>query len=261
MSEDILTEEQDGIAVLTLNRPRSLNAWDMAMEAELAQLLRDAARQDDIRGVVLTGSGDRAFCAGQDLAEAARFAPEQIDAWLANFQNLYETVLAVDKPVVAALNGVAAGSGYQLALLCDVRVAHPAVRMGQPEVTSGIPSITGMYLTERALGASRMLELMLTGRLMDIDELTGVGLVHHVVAADKVRDKALEVARAIASQPTVAVALTKERYRQTILPGLRDAFTAAAAIDRQAWSSGQPQEVMRAFFETRRRRQATSSAT
>ncbi|MBO0826542.1 MAG: enoyl-CoA hydratase/isomerase family protein [Streptosporangiales bacterium] len=260
MSEDILTEEQDGIAVLTLNRPRSLNAWDMAMEADLAELIRDAARQDRVRGVVLTGSGDRAFCAGQDLAEAARFAPEQIDAWLANFQNLYETVLAVDKPVVAALNGVAAGSGYQLALLCDVRVAHPGVRMGQPEVTSGIPSITGMYLTERALGASRMLELMLTGRLMDVDELTNAGLVHHVVAADEVRDKAIDVARTIANQPTVAVALTKERYRQTVLPGLRDAFAAAAAIDRQAWASGQPQEVMRAFFETRRRR-ATSSGT
>lgn len=260
MSDDILTEHHDGIAVLTLNRPRSLNAWDMGMEAELAGLLQEAAGHDDTRGVVLTGAGDRAFCAGQDLGETAEFGPEQVDAWLSNFQTLYEAILAVDKPVVAALNGVAAGSGYQAALLCDVRVAHPAVRMGQPEVTSGIPSITGMYLSERALGTSRMLELMLTGRLMEIDELRQAGLVHHVVPAEQVRDKAIEVAQAIGAQPSIAVALTKERYRQSVLPGLREAFAAAAEIDRRAWASGQPQEVMRAFFEQRRNRKATQNA-
>src|SRR5690606_13575213 len=102
------------------------------------------------RGIVFTGAGDRAFCAGQDLAETAEFDPDGVEAWLANFRAMYEAVLHVDKPVVAAVNGVAAGSGYQFTLLCDVRVAHPGVRMGQPEVKSGIPSITGMYLTERA---------------------------------------------------------------------------------------------------------------
>ncbi len=253
MSEDILAEHCGGVAILTLNRPQSLNAWDMGMEAGLGRLIREEAQHNETSGIVITGAGDRAFCAGQDLAEAEQFRPEQIGAWLENFRSLYESVLGVDKPVVAALNGVAAGSGYQLALLCDIRVAHRGVRMGQPEVTSGIPSITGMYLSERALGTSRMLELMLTGRLMDVDELTQVGLVHHVVPAVDVVNKAVEVAQAIGSQPSMAIALTKERYRQTLLPGLREAFKAAADIDRRAWSSGQPQRVMREFFESRRR--------
>lgn len=251
MSTDVLTAERDGVGILTLNRPDSLNAWTMAMQAELAEQVRRLDADDAIRAIVLTGAGDRAFCAGQDLAEAADFSPEATEAWLASFQVLYETVLGADKPVVAALNGVTAGSGYQLSLLCDIRVAHPGVRMGQPEVSSGIPSITGMYLTERAVGSSRMRELLLTGRLMEADELATLGLVHHVVAQDDVLDKALEVAAELAAQPSVAVALTKQRYRETLLPGLRDAFAAAVEIDRRAWASGQPQQVMRDFFAER----------
>ncbi|MGH3359186.1 MAG: enoyl-CoA hydratase/isomerase family protein [Nocardioidaceae bacterium] len=252
MSTDILKAHRDnGVGVLTVNRPDSLNAWDMAMQAELAEHLRELDGDDDTRAIVLTGAGDRAFCAGQDLAEAAAFSPEATEGWLANFQAFYEAVLGANKPVVAALNGLAAGSGYQVALLCDIRVAHPGVRMGQPEVSSGIPSVTGMYLSERALGTSRMLDLMLTGRLMEIDELVNVGLVHHVCPEHEVLEKACAVAGQLAEQPSVAVALTKDRYRQTVLPGLRDAFAAAVDIDQRAWRSGQPQEVMREFFEAR----------
>ena len=123
--------------------------------------------------------------------------------------------------------------------------------MGQPEVSSGIPSITGMYLTERALGFSRMREMMLTGRLLDADELRRIGLVHHVVAAADVVPRAVQIAAEIAAQPSVAVRLTKQRVREVIGPGLWDAFDAAGEIDRQAWASGQPQQVMRDFFVAR----------
>lgn len=256
MSDEILLERDDDVAVLTLNRPAALNAWTMSMQRTVREQMSALAADDTVAGVVVTGAGERAFCAGQDLNETAEFDPNGVDAWLANFRALYETVLGVDKPVVAAVNGVAAGSGYQFTLLCDVRVVHPGVRMGQPEVTSGIPSITGMYLTERAVGSSRMRELMLTGRLMEVDELRAVGLVHHVVPQDRVRDEAVAVARRIAAQPSVAVALTKQRYRETVLPGLREAFDAAGRIDRQAWASGQPQQVMRAFFAERAARKA-----
>lgn len=251
MSRDVLTTDRDGIGVITLNRPDALNAWTMAMQAEIAEHFRRLDSDDGTRAIVLTGAGERAFCAGQDLAETATFDPETTEGWLENFRAFYEAVLGVDKPVVAALNGVAAGSGYQVALLCDVRVAHASVRMGQPEVSSGIPSITGMYLSERALGSARMLELMLSGRLMEIDELCQVGLVQHVVDREKALDKAVEVATELAAQPSVAVALTKQRYRETVLPGLRDAFAAAVEIDRRAWASGQPQQVMREFFAAR----------
>lgn len=261
MSGEILVETHDGVAVITLNRPAALNAWTMRMQDQVREQVVTVAADDTVRGIVFTGAGEQAFCAGQDLAETAEFDPEDIEGWLANFRALYESVLDVDKPVVAAINGVAAGSGYQFTLLCDVRVAHPEVKMGQTEVSSGIPSITGMFLTERAVGTSRMLELMLSARLMEIDELRSVGLVHHVVPREDVLDKAIKVVHEIAALPTVAVALTKERYRQNLLPGLREAYTAAASIDRRAWASGQPQQVMREFFESRKARKAAANGS
>jgi enoyl-CoA hydratase/carnithine racemase len=107
----ILTDRRDGVAIVTLNRSASLNAWDTAMEAELESRVRTLAGQDETRAIVLTGVGDRTFCAGRDLTEAQQFNPDTVDDWLENFRGLYETVLGVDKPVVAALNGVTAGSG------------------------------------------------------------------------------------------------------------------------------------------------------
>lgn len=251
MTDDILIEHRNSVGVVTLNRPESMNSWTMKMQDEVRTAVEALAADDAVQGIVLTGAGDRAFCAGQDLHETAQFEPDSIDGWLENFQGLYEAVLSVDKPVVAAINGVAAGSGYQFTLLCDVRVVHPGVRMGQPEVRSGIPSITGMYLTGQAVGASRMIELMMTGRLMEADELKAVGIVHHVVPQEEVLGKAIATVHEIAAQPSMAVALTKERYRSQLLPGLRDAFHAARDIDRRAWASGQPQQVMREFFESR----------
>ncbi|MEU6715832.1 enoyl-CoA hydratase/isomerase family protein [Nonomuraea sp. NPDC046802] len=255
MSQDDVLVRHDGeVAVLTLNRPASLNAWDMAMQDTVRRRFGEFAADDRTRAVVITGAGERAFCAGQHLAETAGFGPENVDAWLDNFRSLYRAVLEIDKPVVAAINGVAAGSGYQLTLLCDVRVAHPGVRMGQTEVSSGIPSITGMYLTMRALGGSRTLELMMSGRLMEADELKQAGLVHHLVPQGDVLATAVKIAGQLAEQPSVAIALTKQRYRDLITPGLWEAFEAARAIDRKAWASGQPQQVMRDFFAARRKR-------
>lgn len=254
MTAPILSHLDNGVAVVTLNRPDQLNAWNMGMQAEFASTLSRQANDDEVLGIVITGAGERAFCAGQDLHETAQFGADRVDDWLDNFEQLYATILGIDKPMVAAVNGVAAGSGYQLALLCDVRVAHPGVRMGQTEVSSGIPSITGMYLTMRALGSSRTLEMMLSGRLLEIDELQNIGMIHHVVPAESVLTKASDVVREIAGQPSVAVALTKQRYRQLIEPGLWESFETAREIDKQAWGSGQPQQIMDEFFATRRKR-------
>lgn len=247
--EEILVDLVEGVAVVTLNRPRSLNAWDMAMQEEFRRRLVALDQDPEVVGIVITGAGDRAFCAGQDLAETATFGPENVDDWLDNFRGLYRTILEINKPIVAAINGVAAGSGYQLTLLCDIRVAHPAVKMGQTEVTSGIPSITGMYLTMNAIGSSRTLEMMLTGRLLDARELKEFGILHHIVPQEQVLSEAIAIARQVGAQPSVAVSLTKERYRQMLTPGLWEAFEAARDIDKRAWASGQPQQVMREFFK------------
>src|ERR1700722_438494 len=248
---DVLVSHRGEIAVVTLNRPDRLNAWTMSMQARTAGVLEALAADPGIAGVVLTGAGDRAFCAGQDLAETAAFSPPDVDRWLLSLRRLYAAVLNFDKPVVAAVNGVAAGSGYQVSLLCDVRVIHPRVTMGQPGFSSGVPGIPGLYRPERALGRSRTLEMMLTGRLLDADELCQVGLAHHLVPATELLDRAVAVAAQIARQPTVAVQATKQRARELLAPGLWEAFDAAAEYDRRAWASGQPQQTMREFFEAR----------
>jgi enoyl-CoA hydratase/carnithine racemase len=247
----VLVHHVGEIAVVTLNRPEALNAWTGGMQQHLTAVIGGLAHNPATAGVVLTGAGT-AFCAGQDLAETARFQPEDVDGWLDNLRALYGAMLDLDIPLIGAVNGVAAGSGYQVSMLCDVRVIHPGVRMGQPEVTSGIPSVTGLYLTEQSLGLSRTREMMLTGRLLEADELLRVGLVHHVVPVDEVVPRAVAIAAQIAAQPSMAVRLTKQRVRRMIEPGLWDAFEAAREIDREAWGSGQPQQVMRDFFAVRR---------
>lgn len=248
----VITDVFDDVTVVTLNRPRSLNAWTMAMQREVAAVVRRLGSDQNVAGIVLTGAGDRAFCAGQDLQETAEFTPEGVDAWLDGFADVYDAVLSAPKPVVAALNGTAAGSGYQLALVCDIRIAHPAVRIGQPEVTSGIPSVSGMFLTWQSLGHSRTVELMLSGRLMDAAEAHEVGLVHEVVPRNELHARATLTAARLASQPALAFNLTKQRIRDMLWPGLVDSFRAARDIDRKAWASGEPQATARRFFEARR---------
>jgi enoyl-CoA hydratase/carnithine racemase len=254
-SVDIAVDER--VAVVTLNRPAAQNAWDAAMQTAVHAAVTSLDGSDDVDGIVVTGAGG-AFCAGQDLAEAARMTPDGVDAWLDNFLRLYDAILSSRKPIVAALNGVAAGSGYQFALLCDVRIGHDGVRIGQPEVSSGIPSITGLYLTLQSLGQSRTTELMLSGRLMDAAEAHAVGLIHRLVPREMVLAEAVATVRQLAGQPTVAYQLTKARLRAAIWDGLVEAFEVARETDRMAWASGEPQRVAQEFFETRRARRVAS---
>lgn len=238
----------DECGVLTLSAPMARNAWTRAMQREVASSIQQLDADDSIRAIILTGEGQQAFCAGQDLAEVATFTVHDVDAWLAGFAHVYDCVLSTTKPVVAALNGVAAGSGYQLALLCDSRVAHEDALIGQPEVRSGIPSVTGLYLTWQSLGHSRTADLLLSGRMISGREAYAVGLVNHICDADQVMTVALEVANDMADCPPHAFSLTKQRIKAVLGPGLRDAFEAARELDRIAYGTGEPQATARRFL-------------
>lgn len=256
MSEQFVRfEVHERIGVLTLDRPDRLNAWHAPMRRELVAALRGINADQRVGAVILTGAGERAFSAGQDLAETEQFDAARAQVWIDEFEALYETIRALDKPIVAALNGVAAGSGFQVALLCDVRVAHPEVEMGQTEVNSGIPSITGPWIMAERMGLSRTVELALTGRLMSTDEARQAGLLHYVVPREQVLPKALELARHLASQPPGAIRLTKRRFREVTESAFRDAFAAARVIDFEAWGTGEPQAMMAEFFRVRAERQ------
>jgi enoyl-CoA hydratase/carnithine racemase len=228
-----------------------LNAWTLQMREDVTETVRSFGADADIKAVVITGAGERAFCAGQDLNETAKFDADNVVPWLDSFKSLFDVILSAPKPVVAALNGVAAGSGYQLAMVCDYRIAHDGVRIGQPEVNSGIPSITGHFLTQYSLGHSRTADMMLSGRLLGADEAHRVGLVHSLVAPEDVLKAAMDRADDLAGRPKLAFQLTKQRIRDVLWPGLLEAFEAGIEIDRKAWASGEPQETARKFFAAR----------
>ena len=247
----VLTARRDAVAVITLNRPDVLNAWHAPMREELVRALTASEDDAGVRAIVLTGSGDRAFSAGQDLNEAKDFDPDRAEAWIREWERLYDRIRTLSKPVIAALNGVAAGSAFQVALLCDFRIAHPGVRMGQPEIDAGIASTTGPWIMREMLGLARTIDLTLSGRLMDAAECHAVGLINRIVAPEDVLPTALALARELAAKPPVAMRLNRRRFREMTQDGFRDCLDAGIRTQREAFASHEPAEMMKRFLAKR----------
>ncbi len=251
MSDMILSSVSDGVGLFTLNRPQVLNAWDRPMRAVLLEKLRAFESDDAVRAIVVTGAGERAFSAGQDLNETKRFSGDDGKAWIAEWEILYGQVRSLSKPFLAALNGVAAGSAFQFSLLTDIRIAHAGVKMGQPEINSGIASTLGPWIMREMLGLSRTIELTLTGRMMSAEECHRIGLISELVSADRVLPRALELARELARKPPVAMRLNKARFREVTEPGFVDALRAGEVMQKESYGSGEPARMMEEFFRQR----------
>ena len=257
MHRFINVDRHGEVALLTLNRPERLNAWHRPMREEFSRALGALELDPDVRAIVLTGAGERAFSAGQDLVEAQALASAAAgEDWIEEWHALYRVVRAVEKPVVAALNGLAAGAGFQLALLADVRVGHAGTRMGQPEINAGIPSTIGPWIMAERLGLSRTVELVLTGRMMDGEECHRVGLIHYLVPRERVLDKAIELARRLGAKPEGAIPLNKRRFREMTEAAFADARRSGRRLQAEAFASGEPQRTIATFFAERVRRKA-----
>lgn len=252
MDSASILEARDGeVALITLNRPHILNAWDRPMRELLLAALERCAEDSSVGAVVLTGAGERAFGAGQDLREAKSFGEDQAEAWLREWERLYDRMRLMPKPVVAALNGLAAGSAFQFVLLADFRIGHPGVRMGQPEINSGIASITGPWIMNEMLGIARTTDLTLTGRLMEAEECAAVGVLNRVVPAERVMPESLELARSLAAKPRLAMQLDKQWLREMTEPRFRAAIEAGIRYHRIAYGSGEPARNMERFLAER----------
>lgn len=256
MAKFVLSEVRDNVGIVTLNRPAVLNAWHAAMRNELVEAFDAMEANEAVGAVILTGAGDRAFGAGQDLNETKTFDPDRAELWIGEWERLYERIRSLSKPVVAALNGVAAGSAFQVALLCDIRVGHPGVTMGQPEINSGIASTTGPWIMREIMGLAHTIDLTLTGRMMDADECFRVGAISRLVPQDEVMPVALAIARDLASKPPVAMRLNRARFREVTQAGLRDALAAGVRNQREAYATGEPARMMEAFLAKRAARKA-----
>ena len=252
MSDVVKVVAHDDIAVLTFNREGALNAVSRELAREVAATLIKLDDDDKVRGIVLTGAGSRAFCAGVDLREGREIKVAEVEEWFGAVCNIYRQMLLTEKPLIAAINGVAAGAGFQIALVSDLRVAHSGAKLGQPEINAGIPSIMGSYWMSLHLGWSLNQELSFTGRLMDADEAAALRLVNRIVAPAEVVPTAVEVAREFAAKPGTAWRRTKERFREVAMRGFDDAFRAGVLGQQEAFAKGEPQAIMDAFLKSRK---------
>ena len=244
---------------LTLDRPERLNALDAGARHDLAHSLEHASTDPDIRVIVLTGRGERAFCAGQDVSESAAMEAGDAGRWMDSWHRFFDAVGNCSKPLIAAINGTAAGAGLQLALLADLRVAVPDARLLMAEVNVGLPAIVGSHLLDVHLGQSRMRELVLSGRSVTCREAADWGLIHHLTAPHDLTDKASRLADKIAEKPPVARELTLSFLRRLSRAALADAEAAAARYQTEAVATGEPQVAMQSFLATRRSRGATTT--
>ena len=207
----ILFETKDGIAFLTINRPEKLNALNDAVVQELSEAVAEIETNDEIRGVLITGAGPKAFVAGADIAELATQGPLSGKARSLAGQAVFRRLERCGKPVIAAVNGFALGGGCELAMACHLRVASENAKFAQPEVKLGIgPGYGGTVRLPRLVGKGRALELLLTGDMIDAEEAYRIGLVNRVVPADELIPEAEKLLRRILGNGPVAVRLCLE---------------------------------------------------
>jgi enoyl-CoA hydratase len=253
-AELLLSEVRDGILHLTLNRPQSLNALNRELLAQLEQAVLEARERPDIAGILLTGSGEKAFAAGADIAEFSGFTPAQGQELSAAGHRIFNLLEAGPKPVVAAINGFALGGGCELAMACHVRIASENARFGQPEVNLGlVPGYGGTQRLAELVGKGRALELLLSARLIDAAEALRIGLVTQVVPLAELLPTAEKVLRTIASKGPLAVAgcidLVNAAYRTE--PRVGAGYELEPAIFGRLVSSDDFREGTSAFLEKR----------
>ena len=247
----LASDDVGAVRVLTLNRPERLNALDTVLRQLLAEALATAQREESVRAIMIAGAGPRAFCAGQDLNESSALAPADAARWMASWKSYFEALSSFNKPLVAAINGVAAGAGFQTALLCDYRLAVPAARFIMAEIDVGLPCIVGGHLLSIHLGQSRATEIVLSGRGIDSSEARQIGLLHEIVEPGDLGSRALAAAERLAAKPPVAMRLNLTRFRGLLRAGLTEAEDASALYQAEAVATGEPQRVMAAFLNKR----------
>lgn len=244
----------DGVATVELNRPQKLNAVNNTMTKELVAVVRQVARDKDVRAMVLTGGG-RAFCAGQDLTEFGGLPGSgfRVDDHIrSGYNKLVLSMRALEKPIVGAINGVAAGAGANLALATDIRIAADDTKFIQAFIRIGLlPDTGGTWFLPQLVGLPRALELAWTGRDVGAEEALRIGLVNQVVPAAELVATAQEQAKQLAAMPTVAIGMIKRAMYRASSTTLDDALEYEAQLQQSAINTDDHREGVMAFLEKR----------
>jgi enoyl-CoA hydratase len=248
---NILATVDGGVGVITLNRPKALNALNSELLQELVTALEAWDRDDAVRAIVLTGS-DRAFAAGADIKEMS--GQSYMDMYKANFfAAANDRIVAIRKPIIAAVAGWALGGGCELAMLCDFIIAADTAKFGQPEINLGVmPGIGGTQRLTRFVGKSKAMEMCLTGRNMDAAEAERAGLVSRVVPAADLMAEAMKAARTIAEKSLPIVMMTKETLNRAYETTLSEGVRYERRVFHSMFATEDQKEGMAAFSEKRK---------
>lgn len=240
----------DGVATVTIDRPDNMNALNSPTRQNLTSAFSEVKQNEDVRVIVLTGAGDRVFSAGQDINESRQFSGEDAHGWMDEWETLYTEIIESDVPTVAKLNGDAVGAAFQIALLCDLRIAAEDVNVGMTEMNIGIPCISGSWIVERVSGYAAATELTLTGELIDAERANELELVHRVVPKAELDDEVAEMTQNLSEKPPISMKYQKEWLRE--LFGM-DEFSSMMArgdeIHSSVYESGEPEKYMSQFLE------------
>ena len=248
--ENILVETRGRVGLVTLNRPKALNALNDALMDELGEALLAFDADDGVGAMVVTGS-EKAFAAGADIGAMSTWS--YMDVFKSDYiSRNWETIKRVRKPVIAAVSGYALGGGCELVMMCDIVIAAESARFGQPEIKIGIiPGAGGTQRLPRAVGKAKAMDLILSSRMMDAREAESAGLVSRVVAADKVVDEAIAAGNTIASFSLPAVLMAKEAVNRAYESPLSEGLLFERRLFHSLFATDDQKEGMAAFVEKR----------
>lgn len=252
MAENILLDRRGLIALVTVNRPDKLNALNIQTRLELAEALDELRNDGEIRVVVITGAGEKAFVAGADINEfAGRTAIQQRAVMKA--RSIFTAAEDFPKPIIAMINGFCLGGGCELALSCDIRVASDRARFGQPEINLGIiPGGGGTQRLTRLIGEGKAMQMILTGEMIDASEAHRLGLVNEVHPASELEARTFELANRIAEKSPVALAMAKTAVKNAARMNIREGLDQEIDLFALCFSSEDKEEGVRAFLEKRK---------
>jgi 2-(1,2-epoxy-1,2-dihydrophenyl)acetyl-CoA isomerase len=251
----IIYKKEQGVAAITLNRPRALNALNAEMIDELLHAVGQAGEDPEVKVLLLTGAG-RAFCFGADISEfrKAQEQPGQGLVWtlLLKSQKIIRLLAGMPKPTIAALNGFATGLGLELALACDLRIAAERVKLGEAFVSIGlVPDGGGTFFLPRLVGLGKAAEMIFTGQAIEAVEAERIGLINRVVSAQDLIKSAQELADKLAKGPSMAIGLAKESIRRNLSQDLDSALNFEAQSQKACLESEDHREAVEAFLQKR----------
>jgi enoyl-CoA hydratase len=248
----LLEQPEPSVYLLTVNRPKSLNALNADTLDEIAAAVAEVGKDSGARALLVTGAGEKAFVAGADIAQMQDFDSAQAQAFSERGNRTFRAFELLPVPAVALVNGYALGGGCELAMACDWIVASERAQFGQPEVNLGVVAgFGGTQRLTRLVGRAMAMDLLVTGRLIKADEALRIGLVNQVVAPEQLRDKGLEIARSIAAKGPVAVRLTKQIVQRGQDLDLANACQQEAYAFGLTCATADQKEGMKAFLEKR----------